>query len=91
MQDEEKRSNEWHEKFVDHGSNSEHLEDICARCGQPVSQTKEKIPSADPAAVKRYRSSVIKEERAKIAKWIAAVYPVMHEAFLAEFPVEVGK
>ncbi len=29
--DEERRSNEWHENFIGRGSNSEHLEDICAR------------------------------------------------------------
>jgi ParB family chromosome partitioning protein len=34
------------------------------------------------------RQTAISVERSKIAKWIAAVYPAMHEAFLSEFPVE---
>lgn len=54
---------------------------VAARAGN-------ELPAADPAAVKMYRGAVIKEERSKIAKWIAAVYPAMHEAFLSEFPVE---
>lgn len=36
-----------------------------------------------------FPNKTINKERSKIAKWIAAVHPVMHEDFLNEFQVEV--